>query len=682
MRVAWIGPQPLEGGGVPQLAGVLLAALAETDVSIDAFMAIGDAPTTAGALDHPNIEVVTAPISWAGASKEHRWPLARFLSGQRARAEAQSHLVATLVKRHRESPYDVVYQFSQFELLALRRHRPALPPIVVHPETHAGGELRWLVRELGLAHRSGSHARWAAAAGMLASRSVIQHRDARSVAAIIAPSRIFANHLRRDYHVRPESLHVVPNCIDLTRYEPPVARTFTGPVKILFVSRMAVRKGVDMVVALSHRIADLVGQVAIEAVGDHAMWSDYRPLLKALHPAVGRSRAHVPPDELVQLYGEADLVVQPSRFEPFALTVAEALACGVPVVASDQVGACEDVDPQCCRVFAAGDLGGFEAAVRAAVDRARSPRAEEISRLSRAEAERLFSPGVVAKRLREVLERARDGTDTIELGPPVKVATRAAEAAWGRLLGTRAARAAKGEARFAATVAAAMAAPDLLRALRDGGALPAGLGPDASERIVEWPWLMAHQPSGRVLDAGSTLNHGHVLDRVLPLVGGLDIVTLAPEARSFPELGVSYLYADLRHLPMRDASYDVVVCLSVLEHVGLDASIYGAPDAPRGESKAAAETAMRELRRVTRPAGMILVSVPYGIPEELGWVRQFDERGLGDLIAAAEPVEARIDVFRNLPSGWQRSDLSEARMARYAGRRASAVACLRLEAPA
>jgi len=409
MRVAWIGPQPLATGGVPQLGGVMLRALAETDVLIDAFMATHDASLAEERLDHANIETVTASMAWGGLPRMRRWPLALFLSVQRARAKAQSRLVTTLLNRHAEQPYDVVYQFSQFELLGLRRHLSTLPPVIVHPETHAAGELRWLIHEVGLAHRSGFHASWAAASAMLASRSMLQRRDARSVAGIIAPSRVFANHLRRDYGVAPERLHVVPNCVDLTKFTPPSGSVRTGPVRILFVSRMAVRKGVDMLVALSHRIADLAGQVQVEAVGSEAMWSDYRPLLRDLHPAIGRHRAYIPPGELADLYGEADLLVQPSHYEPFALTVAEALASGIPVVASDEVGAREDVDPQCCSVFRAGDLDGFEAAVRTAVGRARSPHAAEISSLARGEAERLFSPGVVAEQLRDALERARNG---------------------------------------------------------------------------------------------------------------------------------------------------------------------------------------------------------------------------------------------------------------------------------
>ncbi len=55
---------------------------------------------------------------------------------------------------------------------------------------------------------------------------------------------------------------------------------------------------------------------------------------------------------------------------------------------------------------------------------------------------------------------------------------------------------------------------------------------------------------GRVLDAGSVLNHAHVLDG-LPH-GDLTIVTLEPEPHAFFARRISYVYADLRELPFRD----------------------------------------------------------------------------------------------------------------------------------
>ena len=56
----------------------------------------------------------------------------------------------------------------------------------------------------------------------------------------------------------------------------------------------------------------------------------------------------------------------------------------------------------------------------------------------------------------------------------------------------------------------------------------------------------------------------------------LHVVTLAPEEEAYPFLDVSYLFADLRRLPLRDETYDRVVSMSTLEHVGMDNSYYGA----------------------------------------------------------------------------------------------------------
>jgi glycosyltransferase involved in cell wall biosynthesis len=43
------------------------------------------------------------------------------------------------------------------------------------------------------------------------------------------------------------------------------------------------------------------------------------------------------------LYKAADLMVIPSRYEPFGLVVNEAMLCGCPVIASDRVGAVRDL---------------------------------------------------------------------------------------------------------------------------------------------------------------------------------------------------------------------------------------------------------------------------------------------------------------------------------------------------
>ncbi len=209
--------------------------------------------------------------------------------------------------------------------------------------------------------------------------------------------------------------------------------------------------------------------------------------------------------------------------------------------------------------------------------------------------------------------------------------------------------------------------------------LPEGYGTGANERIVEIPWVLARRPTGRVLDAGSSLNHVEYLDRLEPLVDELQIATLAFEGAAYPDRGISYVYGDLRDLPYRDGYFDTVISISTLEHVGMDNTAYGG-SSPRADNPAhETERAVAELARIVRGGGRLLLSVPYGRREDHGWFRQLDRADVEQLVAAAGPSEAEIVVYRDSDSGWQLSDLDGAADARYrVDFAAEAVACIDL----
>jgi SAM-dependent methyltransferase len=214
-------------------------------------------------------------------------------------------------------------------------------------------------------------------------------------------------------------------------------------------------------------------------------------------------------------------------------------------------------------------------------------------------------------------------------------------------------------------VRAAVADAAITGAAATGRRLPRGYGVGFDERVVEYAWLFGRGIAGQVLDAGSTFNHEHILDLALPLVDGLTITTLEPEPLSFPERGVTYVYSDLRALPFDDASFDTTVSISTVEHVGMDNSVYGASEARAADADHEVARAAAELRRVTRPGGRILFTVPYGRKQDYGWFRQFDAADLRRLIDAFGAAESQTCVFRYSAHGWQRSSLRRAAAATY-----------------
>ena len=406
MRIAWIGPSPTCDGGATYVATQLLRELVRAGAEVDCYLGARPEELPDVLLGEDRLRFVLCPNRWRWDRWYSRTPLLAFFSGMLARLRTQHALVRCIARRHAERPYDVVYQFSQPELGGLRRHRSVLPPIVVHPATHAAGELTWFRREADLARRSEPLFRRVSAGAVLSFRTLVQRRDLPRADRVIGVSRRFAEHLAADYRIPAKRLGFVVNPIDLDRFHPRNGTSHVGPPLLLFVSRISVRKGVELVVGLSHRLADLEGQVEILVIGGPTRWSDYRKLLADLNPDVAAYGGQLDPAALVGLYNEAAAVLAPSQYEPFALTVGEALASGTPVVVSDEVGAAEGVDPSVCSVFPRGNLDAFEAAVRRMLAEVGGADRSKLSALARGEAERLFAPPMVGRRLLAELEVA------------------------------------------------------------------------------------------------------------------------------------------------------------------------------------------------------------------------------------------------------------------------------------
>jgi SAM-dependent methyltransferase len=208
------------------------------------------------------------------------------------------------------------------------------------------------------------------------------------------------------------------------------------------------------------------------------------------------------------------------------------------------------------------------------------------------------------------------------------------------------------------TITATLDDPDLMDRFATGKSLPTDFAHGLDERCVEYPWALGQlgKIEGLVLDAGSALNHAFLLKRPELHALRLHIVTLAPEAHAFWQLGHGYLYEDLRRLPMDDAVYDAVASISTLEHVGCDNRAYTGNKTTAG-SKPDDLDVMVELRRVLKPGGVLLFTVPFGRPDDLGSFRQFDSDRLESAIAAFGPTaEDDRRFYRYGGCGWEISD--------------------------
>jgi glycosyltransferase involved in cell wall biosynthesis len=406
LRLAYVGPVPIpSSGGAPGVAGMLLAELARRGASVDCYVATSrETESTAEIAGVPGIQLVESATSFGYERWYSRHRFTKMATSQASTALARRRLAGTLAARHRAVPYDVIYQFSGIESFGIPTRRNGLAPVVLHPSVHAAGELRSMREERAMAERLEGSRRPAAVRAWLAIRVLRQRTDARRADRVLAISAAFRAALIADYGLAPDRVAVVPNCIDLDQFtvHPPNDH---APRAVVSVGRLTVRKGLEDVVALSHALSDLQGRVEVLVVGGPSLWSDYSGLLDELEPGIGRALGRVERGEVAALLSDAVCVVQLSRYEPFGLTVAEALASGVPVVVTPAVGAAEGLPDDVARVVAPGDVEAASAAVRALLALEPDERAFLAARC-RAEAVARFAPGVVADALEAELRVA------------------------------------------------------------------------------------------------------------------------------------------------------------------------------------------------------------------------------------------------------------------------------------
>jgi O-antigen chain-terminating methyltransferase len=197
---------------------------------------------------------------------------------------------------------------------------------------------------------------------------------------------------------------------------------------------------------------------------------------------------------------------------------------------------------------------------------------------------------------------------------------------------------------------------------------------EAGERAIEIPWALSRLGGAeRVLDLGTANAEPAYLAALLaaapPKLVGADLAEAEVP-------GLETVVADVRRLPFEDGAFDLVLCVSTLEHVGRDNRVYGVDAAREG----GIDEALEELRRVLERRGRLVVTVPCGERQEHDWFVQDEPDAWNRRFLAAGFAVLGQETYERQPAGWRAAEAFDPSGVRYGerGGGASAVLCTEL----
>jgi glycosyltransferase involved in cell wall biosynthesis len=163
---------------------------------------------------------------------------------------------------------------------------------------------------------------------------------------LVAVSSLVAAQLKS--HFQREDVTVIPNAVDTLRFTVEArmekrnssrqSRSYgQGDFVLLLIGNDWKKKGLDTLLKAAALLTDLPLHILVAGNDEPGF---YRPLVAQL-ALQDRVRFEKPSLDVLSFYSAADLYVGPSLEDSFGLPILEAMACGLPVIASANAGASE-----------------------------------------------------------------------------------------------------------------------------------------------------------------------------------------------------------------------------------------------------------------------------------------------------------------------------------------------------
>ena len=222
------------------------------------------------------------------------------------------------------------YAFTQVALEPLRwARRKGVPSVLESPNGHIRNFLE--VYEQEAARWCGNEFR-----GHPSHEMVSRVEEEYEMADRIRVSSAWSKNTMIDRGISAGKIDVLQQPVDLTRFS---ARTkpkdFTGPLRLCFVGSLDLRKGFVYLLQAMRLMA--AGRTQLEIVGA----TGSRCCAKLFAKESRGLNVKAAPGDPLAAYHRAELFVLPTLEDGSPFAVAEAMACGLPVVVTDTCGAAE-----------------------------------------------------------------------------------------------------------------------------------------------------------------------------------------------------------------------------------------------------------------------------------------------------------------------------------------------------
>lgn len=199
-----------------------------------------------------------------------------------------------------------------------------------------------------------------------------QMYERRPDALVLANSHFVADDIMETYGVPKEQLRVIHNGVDLERFHPRLRDTEAfelrkelglseDDVLLVFLGNGFERKGLMPLLMACEEVFSGDPRLKLLVVGKDTRPAPYQAVAKEGHLR-DRVRFLGQRRDVPAILAAADLYLLPTRYDAFANTTLEALACGTPVITTQWNGGSEVIDSTCGAVLDDSSLEGSLAA--------------------------------------------------------------------------------------------------------------------------------------------------------------------------------------------------------------------------------------------------------------------------------------------------------------------------------